>query len=89
MLVLFQASKGDMYMMTNVGVVEAALRLFVGLILLLPHDSRSDGLLLGSAIWLGWAAGTALVLTATLRYSPIYAAFKLTSCAPYPGPNEH
>jgi hypothetical protein len=62
-LVLFQASKGGVYMMTNVGMVDAALRLFIGLILLLPHDSRSDGFLLQKLknpekFWLALMGGT-------------------------------
>lgn len=71
-------------MMINIGVLDAALRLAIGIGLILFGRGSFESLL-GEA--LGWAAllaGIALVASSLLRYCPLYARFGLDSCAPIP-----
>jgi hypothetical protein len=70
-------------MITNVGVVDAALRLIIGIALMSLDYGPFVSLL---ADLLGWAVlvvGIALTTTALLRHCPVYAWFETTSCAPY------
>jgi hypothetical protein len=70
-------------MMTNVGVIDAALRLILGLILIDLGSDRFDSLLGDLLGWLVLFVGVALAGTALLRHCPIYARIGVTSCAPY------
>lgn len=73
-------------MMTNVGVLDAAVRLLVA-VLLLAWSYGEFGLKepsppVGWAIWLG---GLAFGATGLFRWCPIYVFCGTHSCAPMPG----
>jgi hypothetical protein len=69
-------------MITNVGVVDAGLRLIIGIILISLDWRPFDGLLADLLSWAVLIAGVALAATALLRYCPLYARLDTTSCAP-------
>jgi hypothetical protein len=72
-------------MMTNVGVLDAALRFVCGAALLALGYGRLGVHLTGGPAWIVWIAGLLLVVTAIFRYCPAYAFFGTDSCALYPG----
>jgi hypothetical protein len=76
-----------MTMMTNVGVLDAALRLACGVALLAWGDGRFGDDLSDLAAWIVWIAGMVLGLTAVFRYCPVYALLGTNSCAAYPHRN--
>ena len=70
-------------MMTNVGVIDAALRLVAGLLLIDWGSGRFES---AAGNLFGWAVlliGVALAATALLRHCPVYTLIGTTSCAPY------
>ncbi|NJM34625.1 MAG: DUF2892 domain-containing protein [Rhodomicrobium sp.] len=71
-------------MMTNVGVLDAALRLAVAALLLALSYGQIAAPLHPAVLWLAWIAGLALGLSGLFRYCPIYAATGMDSCAVYP-----
>jgi hypothetical protein len=72
-------------MMTNVGVLDAAFRLFVAA-LLLAWSYGEFGLTAPSltVAWAIWLAGLALGATGFFRYCPIYVFYGTHSCASMP-----
>lgn len=72
-------------MMTNVGVLDAALRFVCGALLLALGYGRLGVHLPGGLAWIVWIAGLFLVVIAIFRYCPAYAFFDTDSCALYPG----
>lgn len=74
-------------MMTNVGVLDGAFRLALGVLLLAWSDGRFGADPSEVLAWAAWLAGAALAFTGLFRFSPLYAALGTHSCAPYPGPD--
>lgn len=72
-------------MMTNVGVLDGALRLALGLLLVAWSEGEFGARPPEFWDWAAWAAGAALALTGLFRFSPLYAWRGIDSCAPYPG----
>lgn len=72
-------------MMTNVGVLDAAFRLFVAA-LLLAWSYGEFGLTAPSLsfAWGLWLVGLLFGITGLFRYCPIYAIYGTHSCAPMP-----
>jgi hypothetical protein len=72
-------------MMTNVGVLDAAVRLLVA-VLLLAWSYGEFGLTAPSlpVAWAIWLGGLALGVTGLFRYCPIHVFYGTHSCAPMP-----
>ena len=68
-------------MMTNVGVLDAALRLVVGFGLLAWLAGYYGAPLYGLASWAITLLGAYPAITGLLRFCPIFALTGITSCA--------
>jgi hypothetical protein len=71
-------------MMTNVGIVDAALRIGLAALLFALSYGYIASDLHPSALWWMWIGGLALGFSGLLRYCPLYALIGTDSCAPYP-----
>jgi hypothetical protein len=69
-------------MITNVGVIDAALRLAIGLGLIMLGSGPFASPIANLFGWLAFLLGIALAATGVLRHCPLYARLDLTSCAP-------
>ncbi len=75
--------------MTNMGVLDGVFRFTVGVALLAWSYGR-----IGPVTRRTWAAGCSglagavFALTGLFRHCPLYAYFKIDSCAIYPGDDE-
>lgn len=74
-----------MQVIINVGVLDGAFRLILGIGLLALSYGRIGPGLSEATAWIAWIAGVAFGLTGLFRYCPIYALIGTDSCAPYPG----
>ncbi|MGB0086972.1 MAG: DUF2892 domain-containing protein [Rhodomicrobiaceae bacterium] len=72
-------------MRTNVGVLDGAFRLCVGIALLALSYGKIGPHLSHNAAWIVWTVGAVFAFTGLFRYCPIYALMGTDSCAPYPG----
>lgn len=72
-------------MIMNIGVIDRALRLIFGIMLLAWSYGKVGPAVSGGVSWLLWVVGAALALTGLFRYCPLYAVFGTDSCARYPG----
>ncbi len=72
-------------MMTNVGVLDAVVRLTLGVALLAWSYGRIGPGLPETPAWIAWIAGAVFAATGIFRYCPLYAWAGTNSCAPYPG----
>lgn len=72
-------------MTTNVGVIDAALRLMSGLALMVLGHGPFASTFANLIGWGAFLAGIALAATGLLRYCPLYAWQGVTSCAPNSG----
>lgn len=70
-------------MMTNMGVVDAALRFAVALGLLAWSYGHVGQPPAETWAWLSWIAGLAFGATALMRFCPVYALIGTDSCAIY------
>lgn len=70
--------------MVNVGTVDRLLRACVGVVLLaLPFilaTPDDGGMAFGAYGWVMLAAGAVMLLTAALRFCPLYMLFGLRTC---------
>ncbi len=75
-------------MMTNMGVLDGVFRFTVGVALLAWSYGRIGPVMSDMGSWLLWIAGAVLALTGLFRHCPLYAYFKIDSCAIYPKDDE-
>ena len=70
--------------MANVGLVDRVLRAVIGIVLLaLPFMSapaEDGGIAYGVYGWIMVAAGVVMLLTAALRFCPLYKLFGIRTC---------
>jgi Inner membrane protein YgaP-like, transmembrane domain len=72
-------------MITNVGVLDAAVRLVLAAGLLAWSYGKLGHAFSPVAVWIAWVAGAGLGLTGLFRYCALYAFFDTNSCALPPG----
>lgn len=64
-------------MKLNVGTIDRALRVIVGLVLI---GLAYAGTLVGVWVWIGGVIGAVLLLTGLVGICPAYAIFGMSSC---------
>jgi predicted phage tail protein len=70
--------------MVNLGSVDRAIRMIVGVVLIvLPFVMQGEGPVMsamGGFAWLSFLVGAVLVLTALFRFCPAYMLFGIRTC---------
>jgi hypothetical protein len=68
-------------MTANIGTIDRALRLLIGIALLgLALGGFMPVLAVGAAKWIAVVAGVVMLVTAGLRFCPLYRIFGIRTC---------